>query len=531
MGTSGIYGLSGSGIDVESMVKVGMMTKQNQYDKLYKSEVKKTWEMEAYNSLYSDLSTFTYTTMSSYKMQSKMNAMLASSSNTNAATATANGAASSMQHTIQVKSMASNAYVITNDDGIKRRDGASQTSIYLTDIIDTSSWDENSSISIDVSDGTTTETLTLTYADVVESKQTLNDLYTAINNLGLNISAVYDSTNDAFSIYSNTGGADNKISLTANNDSSTELLNALNLASVVSSEETDASTGETVTTTKLVNLDSFETSKEQSVAGVDGVAVIDGKTYTTSTNKITASNVTYTLTGKGTSTISVSQDTDSIIESVKQFVEDYNKMIDQLNDLYYETKYSDYEPLTSSQQSSMTEDQIAKWNEKAKSGLLRHSTYVGNIRDALRTALSTQVDSVNSSYNSAYAIGISSSTDMGHISLDEDKLKAALAADPDCVYQIFGSQDADDDYGNTGIANRIYDKCIAGMKSIKEYAGDTGEATASSTLGSYILDLQQKMSDFKTIMDAYETKLYSKYDAMETAIQKLISQSNYVTSS
>ena len=531
MGTNGIYGLSGSGIDIESMVKVGMMTKQNQYDKMYKNEVKKTWEKEAYNSLYSDLSTFTYTTMSSYKMQSKMNAMLASSTNTSVATATANGAASSMQHTIQVKSMASNAYVITNDDGIKRRDGASQTSIYLTDIIDTSGWDENSSISIDISDGTTTETLKLTYADVVESKQTLNDLYTSINNLGLNLTAGYDSTNDAFSIYNNTGGEDNKISFTANNDSSAALLNALNLASVVPTEETDSTTGETISTTKLVNLDTFETSKEQAVAGVDGEAVIDGKTYKTSTNKVTASNVTYTLAGKGTSTVSVSQDTDSIIESVKQFVEDYNKMIDQLNDLYYETKYSDYEPLTSSQQSSMTESQIEKWNEKAKSGLLRHSTYVGNIRDALRTALATQVDSVNSSYNSAYAIGISTSTDMGHITLDEDKLKAALAADPDCVYQIFGSQDDDDDYGNTGIANRIYDKCIAGMKSIKEYAGDSGEVTASSTLGSYILELQQKMSDFKTIMDAYETKLYSKYDSMETAIQKLISQSNYVTSS
>ena len=40
MSATGIYGLSGSGIDVESLVKVGMMSKQNQYDKLYKQEVK-----------------------------------------------------------------------------------------------------------------------------------------------------------------------------------------------------------------------------------------------------------------------------------------------------------------------------------------------------------------------------------------------------------------------------------------------------------------------------------------------------------
>ena len=46
MGVNGIYGLSGSGIDVESMVKVGMMTKQNEYDKMYKKEVKDEWRME-----------------------------------------------------------------------------------------------------------------------------------------------------------------------------------------------------------------------------------------------------------------------------------------------------------------------------------------------------------------------------------------------------------------------------------------------------------------------------------------------------
>ena len=34
MGVNGIYGLSGSGMDIESMVKVGMMSKQNEYDKM-----------------------------------------------------------------------------------------------------------------------------------------------------------------------------------------------------------------------------------------------------------------------------------------------------------------------------------------------------------------------------------------------------------------------------------------------------------------------------------------------------------------
>ena len=32
MGVNGIYGLSGSGLDIESMVKVGMLGKQSEYD-------------------------------------------------------------------------------------------------------------------------------------------------------------------------------------------------------------------------------------------------------------------------------------------------------------------------------------------------------------------------------------------------------------------------------------------------------------------------------------------------------------------
>ena len=63
MSTSGIYGLSGSGIDVDSMVKMGMLTKQNEYDRLYKKEVKYERRKEAYADLYSNLNTFNQSTL------------------------------------------------------------------------------------------------------------------------------------------------------------------------------------------------------------------------------------------------------------------------------------------------------------------------------------------------------------------------------------------------------------------------------------------------------------------------------------
>ena len=79
------------------------------------------------------------------------------------------------------------------------------------------------------------------------------------------------------------------------------------------------------------------------------------------------------------------------------------------------------------------------------------------------------------------------------------------------------------------MAQRLGDVITNGMKKIKDYAGTNTEASDGSTLGSKIMEWQNKMSDFKTKMSAYETLLYQKYDAMEVALQKLSTTLNYVT--
>ena len=58
MGANGIYGLSGSGLDIESLVKMGMMKKQNQYDKMYQQQVQQTWQKEAYNDVFTKVNNF-----------------------------------------------------------------------------------------------------------------------------------------------------------------------------------------------------------------------------------------------------------------------------------------------------------------------------------------------------------------------------------------------------------------------------------------------------------------------------------------
>ena len=530
MSGMGIYGLSGSGIDVDSMVRMGMLTKQNEYDKMYKKEVRNEWEKEAYADMYSELNKFNSVTMSSYKMSSTSNPQTVSTTNSAVATATANADAAQMTHTLTVNSMASNAYLLTGAEGIKRENTSASKSIYLADVLGADAISPGESITMEVSDGEKTAKLQLSYEQIYGNNQTLNDLASAFKKLknddgeSLSLSSSYDATNDAFTLYNKNSGSANKISIKPLDDKAALLMDNLNLHAVDGG-------------TMKKDEETFAVNTATEVAGKDASVTIDGREYTNLTsNKVTVSNVTYSFQSVGTSTMTVSQDTDKIIENVKKFVEDYNKMLDALNEKYYEEKYKDYDVLTQSQEKGMTKEQIDKWNEKAKSGLLNHNQTIGKLISQMREAIYTPVESVDSNYNTMMSIGVTSSTDRGHLTLDEDKLKKALAADPDCVYQLLTSSGEKvdkqgksyTDYGSEGVAQRIGDKVVDVLKEMKDYAGTSTEDDGS-TLGNLIRDMKTKMSNFKIMMSSYESLLYKKYDAMETAIQRLSMQSGFIT--
>ena len=85
------------------------------------------------------------------------------------------------------------------------------------------------------------------------------------------------------------------------------------------------------------------------------------------------------------------------------------------------------------------------------------------------------------------------------------------------------------DYNSMGVAQRLGDVMVASMKEVKTYAGESAEMADGSTLGNLMQELQTKMSNFKTMMAAFESKLYKKYDALEVALSQLGTQLNYIT--
>ena len=539
-GAKGIYGLSGSGLDVESLVKVGMISHQKKYDRIYKKEVETEWRKEAYANVYDKVNTFK-SRMSDYRLSSSTKPMTTTSSNADAVTASANANAGVMAHTVEVTQAATNAYLMTATSQIGRAGTPGSTK--LRDIAFSGGarpggmLDGDTALKFKVSNGTGSAEVSFTAEEIFTKNLTLNDLASRINNArytdssgkktSLNIRANYDSVSDGFSLANSKTGTNNKIDLTVDTTSSsasytTSLLNNMNLGVV-----SNGTIGTPMTLTT-----SSPTTVSMAAAGTNANVKIDGRNYANlQENNLTVNGVTYTFkkpTPVGTpATVNVAQDQDKLVENVKKFVDEYNALLDELNKLYGDKGHKDYGVLTKSQEEGMTKDQVEKWNAKAKEGLLYRDNYVRSIISDLRDAVINRVQSVPGRYSTLSSIGITAKNQTGHLQIDETKLKNAIAAEPDAVNRLISYDDENDDYGNNGVASRIFNKLGGRLKELERHSGVAADKTDLSELGKLIQNYEKQMSDFKKLMSSFESKLYQKYNAMETAISRLSTQFNF----
>ena len=541
-GAKGIYGLSGSGLDVESLVKVGMMSHQKKYDRIYKKEVETEWRKEAYANIYDKTNTFK-SRMSDYRLSAQTKPMTTTSSNADAVTATANANAGVMAHSVEVTQAATNAYLMTaSGQKVARANSGASTSTMLKDVAFASGTrppgmlDGDIALKFKISNGKGTTEVAFTAEEVFTKKLTLNDLANRINNArytgsdgkktSLDIRANYDSVSEGFSLANSKTGDSNKINLTVDTTSSsaghtTTLLNNLKLGVV-----SGGTIGAPMTLTT-----SSPTTTSMVAAGTNANVKIDGRDYNNlQDNKLEVGGVTYTFkktTGGTPATVNVAQDQDKLVENVKKFVEEYNALIDELNKQYGNKGNKDYGVLTKSQEEGMTKEQVEKWNAKAKEGLLYRDNYLRSIISDMRDAVINPVQSAPGRYRTLSSIGITAKDQKGHLQIDETKLKKAIAEEPDAVNSLISHDDENNDYGNSGVATRLYNRLNGRLKELEKHSGVAADKTDLSELGKLIQNYEKQMSDFKQLMSSFESKLYKKYNAMEVAISRLSTQFNF----
>ena len=541
-GAKGIYGLSGSGLDVESLVRVGMISEQKKYDRIYKKEVETEWRKEAYANVYDKVNTFK-SRMSDYRLSSMTKPMTTTSSLSDAVTATADANAGVMSHNVEVTQAAANAYLMTTaGQKIARANTGVAASTMLKDVAFAGGTkpagmaDTDTALRFKVSNGSSTTEVTFTADEVFNKKLTLNDLANRINNArfkgadgkktALDIRASYDSVSDGFSIVNNKTGDQNKINL------SVDTSGAAGAASKTLLENLKLGKVENGTIGAPLSFTTSGTTSSLEAQGTNAKVKIDGRTYDNlQENKLKVNGVTYTFkkpTPTGTAaTVNVTQDQDKLVDNVKKFVEEYNALLDELVKLYGEKRNKDYGVLTKSQEEGMSKEQVEKWNAKAKEGLLHRDDYVRSLISDLRDAVINRVQSVPGRYSTFSSIGITAKNQTGHLQLDETKLKNAIAAEPDAVNRLISHDDENNDYGNSGVASRIYNKLTARLKSLESHSGVSANKSDMSELGKLIQNYEKQMSDFKKLMSSFESKLYKKYNAMEEAIARLSTQFSF----
>ena len=228
-----------------------------------------------------------------------------------------------------------------------------------------------------------------------------------------------------------------------------------------------------------------------------------------------------------TANITSNRNTDKVMETIKGFVEDYNKLIEELNKLTHETKnYKEYAPLTDAQKKEMSESEITAWEKKAHEGLLNGDSDINSFLTSMRSALYSATDDGNT----LAMFGIDSSSnwkDYGKLEIDEDKLKNYLASDADAVISTF-----------TKVAEKLNDSCkntantsSASPGTLVARAGVKGKISEkNNTIYKQLDSISTKIKQLQSVYDQRKERYWKQFNAMETAIANMSSTSGYLSS-
>lgn len=338
------------------------------------------------------------------------------------------------------------------------------------------------------------------------SADTLQSIMDKVNTSSAGVTMSYDTLNDKFSFTSKQTGSTQKVQL----DDTGSLLNGLGFSS-----------GTTV-------------------FGKDAQGTLDSVAFTSSNNMYAKDGITYTLNkATGTDvTVTVANDPDSIVDNVKKFVAAYNDLIDLINTRLSETKSKGYAPLTDDQKSAMSDDDIKLWESKVKTGLLHNSSILRDAKNSLRAMLSKTVDGISNQFNSLVSVGITTkaftgtyvASDQGKIELNEDKLRSAIAADPNAVNQLFTNNPGVD--SQQGIFAGMYEKANNVLSDLIKQAGraNGSQSDTTTTLGKQYYDLSNDILAMNDKLDKKEDYYYQRFSAMEAAINKSNSTLSWLSS-
>lgn len=522
-----------SGMDTESMVRQLMKTERQRMDRWTQQKTRKTWQQEAYREINKTLANYMLEARKKIGLETdyfgnvKPDAKdtltwlkTASSSNANAFSVTASATAMTGNYSIEVRQLATSASV----SSVQSTSFTSGTKLseMMTGIVDT----DQLTISVN---GKSIELIgTDTLKDVARKIRQETGIY-----------ANFDNGSKRMYLNSNKTGSESKIEFGSDN-----------------------STGDFLAALKLGGA-GFTATGQNAIITVNGGTEIEYQS-----NQIEMNGLQIGLKAKTASaeTINVSLNTDGAYKKVKEFIDDYNTVLDKISKKIGEKRYRDYAPLTPEQKEAMKENDIKLWEEKARSGLLEKDQMIGSILQEMRTGMYEKV----AGGGAIYELGITTGNykDGGKLRIDENTFKKALEKDPEKVMQtLFGASSLQKKeilntdspqvraekiannkqrQSENGIFVRAFDQMTEGIEKIVAKAGPGDDSALlrsvkgtilqnyATALGSKneielnLLEIGKRIDNENRKLSFLESKYWKQFSAMEKAMQEMQSQSGWL---
>lgn len=349
-----------------------------------------------------------------------------------------------------------------------------------------------------------------------EKSSTVGDVINAINKADIGVKASFSTMTQSFKLESTETGTAGKLNIEQTRGN---LLNSLfNSSDDFTKKDAYGKNGTITISTDGENYTTYTSASNE--------YSFDGTTF----NIAKLGNFDSSVDGVDEITVTTEKDTSSIKDTVIKFIDAYNQLLD---DVYGEIQTSRpkkngsyYDPLTEEQEEEMKSDEIEKWNNEAKKGLLYQDNYLSTFVSSIRGAMSSsKVDGFT-----LYDLGISLATDWksnGKLVVDEDKLENAINTYGDKVTSFF----VDSDKGLAATLNNEIDRAISTRdKKVGYLSGIAGiENTTTekdNALYSQINNMQTLINNLQTRYENEMERYWKQFTTLETYMSNMQSQSS-----
>lgn len=399
------------------------------------------------------------------------------------------------------------------DKLIATKDGVSSE---VTDIEVVTPYEVNSGAQYNFPENTVSEggySMTINGKEItVGENATISDLMNAVNKSNAGVTLSYSKLEGAFTLTANDKGNGGDV------DVSGALADALKISDSTRASHTEG-------TNAVITVDGVQVEHNDNTYEIDGI-------------KMDFSDVDPTL-GEEISVV-VDKSYDDIKQTIKDFVKDYNQMIDDINGYTQTARPKDknknyYEPLTDEEKEDMSEDEIKKWEEAAKKGLLYHDTTVSSVMSRIRTAMYSAVELEDGRKFGLYNMGIKTSSDLndrGKLKIDEDALDKAFAEHADDIVKLF----TDSENGVMAKVNKAIESATKESSTSKNQgtlirkAGlATGTSNKSNTIYKEMERINKRIEQLQERYDKKEEYWWTVFTNLEKMQAQFNEQQNYIS--